>query len=96
MRLEVLYGESAPRLIVYGSEAREEARRDSDVDLLLIYPHAVNRGEEIRRLAPLLADLNLAHGLLISVIPVAEVEYQMATGPFWNNIRREGVDIERV
>lgn len=93
--LQVVYGQDAPRLVLYGSEARGEATRTSDVDILLIYRQSINRGEEIRRLSSVLADLNLDYNLLISVLPIAETEYQSATGPFWTNVRREGVPFER-
>lgn len=95
VHLQALYGPDAPRLVLYGSEARGEARATSDVDVLLIYQHPINRGEEIRRLGSVLADLNLDYNLLISVLPIAETEYQTATGPFWINVRREGVTLER-
>jgi hypothetical protein len=42
-----------------------------------------------------LADLNLDYDLLISVLSVAETAYQTATGPFWRNVRREAVMLER-
>jgi len=93
--LRTIYGPDAPVLVLYGSEARGEANENSDVDILLIFRHAVNRGEEIRRLSPTLAELNLDHDLLVSVLPVAEAEYESATGPFWSNVRREGVLLER-
>ncbi len=82
-------------MLLYGSHARGEARDNSDVDLLLIYRHPINRGAEIRRLGSVLADLNLDYQLLISVLPIAEAEFQSATGPFWTNVRREGVSLEQ-
>jgi predicted nucleotidyltransferase len=93
--LQAIYGLDAPRVVLYGSEARGEATVTSDVDILLIYRHAINRGEEIRRLSAALAELNLDYDLLISVLPVAETEYQTAIGPFWRNVRREAVMLER-
>ena len=95
-RLQAIYGQDAPRLVIYGSEARRDATETSDVDILLIYQHIVNRGEEIRRLSAALAEINLDFDLLISVVPVVEAEYQAAQGPFWTNVRREGVTLERI
>ncbi len=94
--LQGIYGSDAPQLVIYGSEARGQATGTSDIDILLVYERAVNPGEEIRRLSAVLADINLDYDLLISVLPVAEAEYQTATGPFWRNVRREGVMLERL
>lgn len=94
--LQAIYGQDAPRLVIYGSEARRNATGTSDVDILLIYWRTINRGEEIRRLSATLAEINLDYDLLISVLPVVETEYQTAKGPFWTNVRREEVTLERI
>jgi uncharacterized protein len=92
--LDSLYGPDAPAMLVYGSQARGEASKTSDVDVLLVYSQPPRRGHEIARLSPLLADLNLRYGLLISIVPGARSEYEGSTGPFWSNVRREGVSID--
>jgi predicted nucleotidyltransferase len=92
--LETLYGAEAPTILVYGSQARDEAGSASDVDVLLVYGQPPLRGREITRLSPLLADLNLRYQLLISVVPSARSEYERAVGPFWSNVRREGVSVD--
>jgi predicted nucleotidyltransferase len=92
--LEALYGAAAPTILVYGSQARGEAGSASDVDVLLIYGQPPRRGSEIARLAPILADLNLRYQLLISIVPGARSEYERASGPFWSNVRREGITLD--
>lgn len=85
------YGERYRGLWLYGSEARGEARPDSDVDLLLVLRDADRPTREIDRIADVLADFNLRYGVLLSVLPVDEKTLQTAEGPFWRNVRREGI-----
>ncbi len=88
--LRMRYGDRYRGLWVYGSEARGEARPDSDVDLLLILRDAKRPTREIDRIADILADFNLRHGVLLSVLPVDENTLKTSEGPFWRNVRREG------
>jgi len=91
--LQELYGSHSPGLVIYGSYARDEATEESDLDLLLLYPYPVNASREIARVVPLLAELNLRYGLLVSVLPVSEHDYRERQSPFWRNVRQEGVAI---
>ncbi len=91
--LRKLYSENAPRIILYGSYARNEARSDSDIDVLLLFSHSIQTGREITRVSQLLADLNLRYEVLVSVVPALEDQYQSLQGPFWQNVRREGIEI---
>jgi len=86
-----LYGTEAPSIVLYGSQARGDATEHSDIDVLLIYPTKVTAGLEIRRITPILADLNLRYQVLISILPASKTDYLNSTGMFWKNIRREGI-----
>jgi uncharacterized protein len=94
--LPKIYPVNMPQVLVYGSWARHEATSASDVDVLLLYPSNVHPGQEIQRLSAILADLNLRYGVLITVLPVYEVNYHNLAGPFWKNVRMEGIPIEAV
>jgi predicted nucleotidyltransferase len=95
-QLQVIYGKQGPTVIVYGSYARGDEKATSDVDVLLLYPKHVKPGQELRRISPILADLNLRYQVLISIFPVKGSEYQDSMDSFWSNLRREGVSIERI
>jgi uncharacterized protein len=92
--LQRLYGADTPAIWLYGSHARGQANSASDVDVLLLYPGAVQPGQEIRRLGPILAELNLRYDVLVSVLPARREAYEKSAGPFWDNVRREGVELE--
>jgi predicted nucleotidyltransferase len=91
--LRQFYSQAAPRVFLYGSQARTDAHENSDIDILLLFPDVIQPGAEIRRLSGLLADLNLRYGVLVSIFPATEEQYIHAQGPFWRNIRREGIEI---
>lgn len=92
--LEGIYGKETPRVLVYGSYARQEATEYSDIDVMLLYEKSIQPGQEINRISPILADLNLKYQLLISILPVVEDEYNQGDGIFWASVRHEGVQIE--
>jgi predicted nucleotidyltransferase len=52
-------------IILFGSRARDEARPDSDLDLLVIEPDFARRGEEYGRLRRELRGLGVAIDLVI-------------------------------
>lgn len=89
--LEQLYGRRLRNIILYGSWARDEATEDSDVDLLVTLEGDIKPGKEIDRMIDVITDINLKHGVLISVYPVSESDYTTLKSPLLMNVRREGV-----
>ena len=86
-----LYGERFKSIILYGSWARNEASEESDIDLLIVLKGSITPGKEIDRMIDIITDINLKHGVLISVYPVSEEDYSKINSPLLINVRQEGI-----
>lgn len=84
------------KAILYGSQARGDAREDSDVDLLILLPDEYEGPDFVSRKLDIsghLYDLSLSLGVDISpLILVPKVFYARQT-PFTQNVLREGIAI---
>jgi predicted nucleotidyltransferase len=89
--LEKLYGDRLKNIILYGSWARGDATKKSDIDLLIVLGEEVIPGKEIDRMIEIITEINLKHNVLISVYPVSEKDYSTVNSPLLINVRREGV-----
>jgi uncharacterized protein len=90
-RLEPLYGSRLARLVLFGSQAREDADPGSDVDVLVVLDGEVDPGEEIGRVGEAIAELSLRHDVVLSCTFVSLDRYLVEQSPLLINARREGV-----
>lgn len=94
--MKVLFGEHLNKVIVYGSYARGDYKKNSDVDIMILVdlPEAEIKKIE-NRVYDVAFEIEMDTGVDIS--PVIknkdQFEYWVDTLPYYRNVREEGVTI---
>ena len=85
------YKESLTKIVLYGSQARGDAREYSDIDILIVLNRTFDYGKEIERTGEFIADLSLKYETVISSAFITEERFNFEQSPFLLNVRREGI-----
>lgn len=91
--LEGLYSDRLIQIILYGSQARGDARADSDIDVLIVLEEPVDFVAEVEDTSYFVTTLCLKHNVLISCAFVGRERFQQEKGGFFRNVRREGIAV---
>jgi predicted nucleotidyltransferase len=90
-RLSAAYGDRLRGVVLYGSEARGDARPESDIDVLVLLDGPIDYGKELRTIIAALYDLELSLERPIDAKPVDVAAYEAARYPLYRFAQAEGL-----
>lgn len=91
--LERIYGPRLSRLVLFGSQARGDARKNSDVDILVVLKGELDLVAETERLVDIEIDFSDRYRVYLHLIPASEERYTDEVHPLMMNVHSEGVDV---
>ena len=91
-----IYGSHLRKIILYGSYARGDFRKDSDIDIMILVDLDDSEIKAAgRRLSDVTFDINFDFDVLIMPIVqnAAFFEHWVGAYPFFNQINNEGIEL---
>ena len=93
-KVKELLGNRLKKIILYGSYARGDFNKNSDVDIMILTDFDIKEIEEYRdKLSDIAFDIELETGVVISPIVknIDRFNERVNVIPFYTNVQREGV-----
>jgi len=91
--LDTALGERVEKVILYGSQARGDARGDSDIDVLIVLKDDFKYRTMLKKTSKIVAKLSLDNDVVISRAFASRQQYEQSNMPFLMNVRRDGISI---
>lgn len=88
-----ILGEKLDTILLFGSQARGDARVNSDIDLLIIINGEFNYGDLIKNTSNIVSNLSLKYDITISRVFMSKENFEHDKNPFLQNVCREGIRI---
>ncbi len=89
-RLEKAFQERFRGVLLFGSEARNEAGEDSDLDLMVLLAAPVRLGRDLETIVKALYPLQLQVDRPLHALPVSAEAFEAGEYGIYRNARREG------
>lgn len=92
--LKKIYGNEMVELILFGSYARGDFHKESDIDFAVVLKKpTVRPADEILKTAEISVQLELKYGMMLSTLPVSIEKKQNSMQGVYQDIRKEGIVI---
>jgi predicted nucleotidyltransferase len=92
-RLEGAFGIRLRGVVLYGSQVRGDAAKDSDVDLLVLLDGPVDLGEDVKTIVKALYPLQLELDAPIHALPVALESFEAGQFGLYRSAQKEGIRV---
>ncbi len=96
LRIRQIMDEEAVEIILYGSYARGDFDRESDLDIAVIVENnRIDIKKYRRQMVSLMSDLSLKYDVVVGItcIPFSDFEEYKEVLPYYRNINNEGVRV---
>lgn len=86
-----MYGSRLKAVILFGSYARGDYDKNSDLDVMIVLDDYQRYWDELVRTSQLASDLSLEYGITISRTIMTDEQWRNADMPILRNVRAEGI-----
>jgi predicted nucleotidyltransferase len=91
--LVALYQDKLEAIILYGSQARGDAKEFSDIDILVILKQQINYYKEIDKTSDIIYHICQEYDVLISRHFISAEQFKNTNNPFIQNVKKEGITL---
>lgn len=91
--LEKIYGERLKWAFLYGSYARGEAEKGSDIDVAVVLDNFDDPWGEIESTGELAAGLSLKYGVVVCLLPLRERDFLYRNSPLIRSVKSAGIPL---
>jgi predicted nucleotidyltransferase len=89
--LQETYLEKLDKVILFGSQARGDAKEDSDIDILIVLNDDFNDYQETNRISYFISELCLEYDIVMNCFLTSLEKWKTKNNGFFRNIRKEGI-----